>query len=126
MILTLTSVDKAMKGNNFWMFPKSREAQVIDEATKQGFVLRLSHTQVQWKDEKAIEVLKNSIQFKIEAKKHVCIYSETFENYLKISNDVNMGGFKAFKELYKTFFQKAFLLPYQVKKLSKRARRNKI
>lgn len=126
MILTVQNIQEAMKGDNFWLVPDSTEAEIIKEATEKGYVVRLSHTQVQWKDEEAIKKLAFNIHFKIEAKKAVCIHSETFQKYLEISKSVNTGGAKAFKELYKVYCFDVFMLPYKVKKLSKRARRNLI
>lgn len=46
--LTVKLISDAMKGDKFWLDSTSREAQIIRRATALGYVLRLSHTQVQW------------------------------------------------------------------------------
>lgn len=80
MILTVESISKSMKDDSFWMFPESVEAQVIEEATKQGYVLRLSHTQVQWKDEESIEKLNRLVKKRvINEKADVYAIDETFD-----------------------------------------------
>lgn len=48
MELTLTNIQNALKGNQFWMNPNSEEAKIINEATKEGFVNINSHTQAEW------------------------------------------------------------------------------
>lgn len=47
-MLTVTSVDEAMKGNDFWLHPTSDAARIVEDATRRGFIRRMSHTQVEW------------------------------------------------------------------------------
>ena len=55
--LTIDEVDQALKSRKFFTEPNSKEAKIIEEATKKGYVLRTSHTQAEW-TEKGIEALK--------------------------------------------------------------------
>ena len=64
MILTVKKIQEAMKTDDFWMNTDSYGANVINQAVKEGYVLRLSHTQVQWKDQEAIDRLDNCLQYK--------------------------------------------------------------
>ena len=61
--LTLEEVDQALKGNKYWLDSNSKEAKIIEEATKKGYVLRTSHTQAEW-TEKGIEALKEPVAVK--------------------------------------------------------------
>lgn len=57
MKLTIDSIQKAMtsifpyKGDEFWLDPKGEKAQIVEEATRRGYLKRLSHTQIQWTEE---------------------------------------------------------------------------
>lgn len=51
--LSSLRISDALRGNDFWMKPDSRDAKIINEATKLGYVRRLSHTQAEWTDEGA-------------------------------------------------------------------------
>lgn len=51
--LSSLKISDALKGSDFWMKPDSRDAKIINEATKLGYVRRLSHTQAEWTDEGA-------------------------------------------------------------------------
>lgn len=62
MILTVKKIQEAMKSDDFWMNTDSYCANVINQAVKEGYVLRLSHTQVQWKDQEAIDRLDNLVK----------------------------------------------------------------
>lgn len=46
--LTVETITEAMKGNGFWLDGESDAAKVVAEATRRGFIKRLSHTQAQW------------------------------------------------------------------------------
>jgi hypothetical protein len=46
--LTVKLIGEAMTGNKFWLDSTSQEAWIVSRATALGYVLRLSHTQVQW------------------------------------------------------------------------------
>lgn len=52
-------IQSALTGDNFWLRPESVEAKIINWATAEGYVLRLSHTQAQW-DEKQMNALLES------------------------------------------------------------------
>ena len=58
-----------------------------------------------------------SIHLKIEAKSMILKYG----NILELGNNIN-----GFINLYEVFSMDTFLLPYKVRKLSKRAKRNLI
>ena len=62
MILTVKKIQEAMKSDDFWMNTDSYGANVINQAVKEGYVIRLSHTQVQWKDQEAIDRLDNLVK----------------------------------------------------------------
>ena len=62
MILTVKKIQEAMKTDDFWMNTDSYGANVINQAVKEGYVLRLSHTHVQWKDQEAIDRLDNLVK----------------------------------------------------------------
>lgn len=80
MILTVQNIQEAMKGDNFWLVPDSTEAEIIKEATEKGYVVRLSHTQVQWKDEEAIEKVNYSVKKRVvNEKADVYSIDETFD-----------------------------------------------
>ena len=46
--LTVESISAAMKGADFWLNPDSEASSIVSEATRRGFIKRLSHTQAQW------------------------------------------------------------------------------
>lgn len=50
MPLTITTIDAAMKGNDFWLKGASEARRIVREATARGFIRRLSHTQVEWSE----------------------------------------------------------------------------
>lgn len=58
--LTVESIHNSIQGNNFWLKPDSKEAKIVNQAIKEGYLRRTSHTQVEWKDQAAIDKLKNS------------------------------------------------------------------
>jgi hypothetical protein len=57
MKLTIESIQKAMtstyphKGDEFWLDPKGENAQIVNEATRRGYLRRFSWTQVRWAEE---------------------------------------------------------------------------
>lgn len=58
-MLTVASIQRAlearqpgdMTATEFWLRPESLAAQIVNMATKAGYVVRLSHTQAQWTNE---------------------------------------------------------------------------
>ena len=46
--IMIHQIQSALTNSNFWLHPESREAKIIDKAEKDGWVIRLSHTQAQW------------------------------------------------------------------------------
>lgn len=51
MKLTVNTIDDAMRGNAFWLNPNSEAAAIVEEAARLGYIRRISHTQVEWKEE---------------------------------------------------------------------------
>jgi hypothetical protein len=49
--LTIHTIDAAMKNNEFWLNQNSEAAAIVEEAAKLGYIRRISHTQVEWKEE---------------------------------------------------------------------------
>ena len=52
----LTTIQKALQGDSFWLHPQSEEAKTIERATKDGYIRRISHTQAEL-TEKAVKEL---------------------------------------------------------------------
>jgi hypothetical protein len=50
-LLSVTLIDNAMKGNDFWLKPDSLSACIVAHATRAGYVRRISHTQIEWTHE---------------------------------------------------------------------------
>jgi hypothetical protein len=57
MKLTIDSIQKAMTNTSpygsreFWLDPKGESAQIVEEATRRGYIRRYSTTQVEWTEE---------------------------------------------------------------------------
>ena len=52
-------IQKAMGVDSFWLHPESNAAKIVNFAVENGYVRRLSHTQVEWVSGEAIEKLRN-------------------------------------------------------------------
>lgn len=58
-LLTVASIQRALDARqpgdltatDFWLRPESLAAQIVNMATKAGYLVRLSHTQAQWTNE---------------------------------------------------------------------------
>ena len=123
MILTVKKIQEAMKTDDFWMNTDSYGANVINQAVKGGYVLRLSHTQVQWKDQEAIDRLDNLVKcnkihddWKIYTADEVFeTVSEMFES--KLAKDIFENYEHVAKSKYaliSTQFQKGYRLGNQI------------
>lgn len=47
----INSIQMALSQHYFWMYPNSIDAKIIEKATKEGLVNRISHTQAEWDEE---------------------------------------------------------------------------
>lgn len=50
MELTVTNIDNALK-SDFWLQEHSTKALIVRDATRSGYIVRLSHTQAQWTED---------------------------------------------------------------------------
>ncbi len=52
------SIDKAMKGDNFWLDSDSLESYIVQRATALNYINRISHTQVEWTEKSLAKARK--------------------------------------------------------------------
>ena len=87
--LTVETITKAMKGNDFWLNRESDAAKVVEEATRRGFIKRLSHTQAQWTEAglaKARAELTPAPKASTKARRHV-IHFRPVKGYVACGAD---------------------------------------
>lgn len=49
--LTVKAISAAMIGNDWWLFPKGPEAQIVRRALEAGFLRQFAYTQIEWTKE---------------------------------------------------------------------------
>jgi hypothetical protein len=56
--LSIENINAAIKNDDYFIHPESESAKIVEEATKKGFLQRISQSQVEWTD-KGLEALSD-------------------------------------------------------------------